>query len=121
MTELQPTSRLRVPRTLRALAVVCVAAAYLLSGLLHNLCDVDFTRMGGDAQIVSVAHDGAQHHDGGALAGHHCHGCFSVSVPAAPVPAPLEITSNDVALGYAATTLLGRAHGLDPPPPKTLT
>lgn len=100
---------------------MCVATAYLLSGVLHNLCDLDFARVGGDAQIVSVAHDGAQHDDGGALAGHHCHSCFSVSIPAAPVPAPVAMTSNEIMLGHAATALLGRDRGLDPPPPKTLT
>ncbi len=98
-----------------------MAAAYLLSGLLHNACDFDFARIGGHVQIASAAYDGEQHDDGGALAGHHCHSCFSVSVPAAPVPAPIAMTSNDILLGHAASALLGRDRGLDPPPPKTLT
>ncbi|KPF89983.1 hypothetical protein IP86_26745 [Rhodopseudomonas sp. AAP120] len=117
----QPTSHFRLLRRFRALAVVCMAAAYLLSGLLHNSCDLDFARTGGDVQIASIAHDGASHDDGGALAGHHCHSCFSVSVPASPAPAPVATTLAATLLSHATAALIDRAHGLDPPPPKTLT
>ncbi|MCP9628359.1 hypothetical protein NML43_14790 [Rhodopseudomonas palustris] len=117
----QPTFHFSFLRRFRALAVVCVAAAYLLSGLLHNACDLDFARTGGDTQIASVAHDGASHDDGGTLAGHHCHGCFSVSVPASPVPSPVATTLAATLLSHATAALIDRTYGLDPPPPKTLT
>ncbi|WP_420131188.1 hypothetical protein [Rhodopseudomonas sp.] len=121
MTDLQPTVPSRFARTFRALVVVLVATAYLLSGLLHNACDLDFARSGGDVQIASVSHDGASHDDGGALAGHHCHSCFSVSVPASPVPAPVATTLSATLLSHATAVLIDRDYGLDPPPPKTLT
>ncbi|MCG6206974.1 hypothetical protein LPW26_20210 [Rhodopseudomonas sp. HC1] len=100
-----------------------MAATYLLSGLIHGGCDFDFATMGGGSQVamMSASADGGQHSDGDTLAGHHCHSCFSVSVPASPVPVLVATTLNATLLGHATATLIDRAYGLDPPPPKPLT
>ena len=108
--------RLRKPR---GLMTVFVLALYLLTGAIHEFCGFDATKSAGTT-IVSMAGSDNEHSEHGAAADHHCHGCFSVSMPA-PVVAAASIelvrrliVLHDVKLGDRAT-------GLDPPPPKFLT
>lgn len=99
---------------------VLVLMLYLVAGALHTFCDLDVAVAPTESIVTAVnSHDHARHSDGGMVAGHHCHGCFSVSVPAPLVigaavaaPRPL-ILSHDAVLGDTAT-------GIDPPPPKFL-
>lgn len=116
----RPPRRLH-PRNWRGLAAVFVAIMYLLAGALHGAHDIDVTSPSGGPEIASVLDDGhAGHGDHKSLAGHHCHGCFSVTVAqpeqsdaaaellAAPVPSPQPV-------------LAGVAPDTDSPPPKHLT
>lgn len=94
--------------------------AYLLSGALHEFLDMDVAAPGGRI-VVAMSSTKESNTSGKTIAGeHHCHGCFSVSVPApvlhsatiepkvAVIPPPLSGNSNLV-------------RGLDTPPPKLLT
>ncbi|MGV7217969.1 hypothetical protein [Bradyrhizobium sp. UFLA05-112] len=67
-------------RDLRGLLAVLVATIYLLSGLLHGAHDLDVTNPTGKAEIALALDGAAGHTDHKAFAGHHCHGCFSVTV-----------------------------------------
>jgi len=68
-------------RALRRIAALCVLLAYLLAGALHGACDLDVAHpSAGQPEIASLL-DHADHSDPRGIAGHHCHGCFSVAVP----------------------------------------
>lgn len=67
-------------RNWRGLLAVLVAGAYLLSGALHGLHDLDVTNPSGGSEIAATLDHGASHGDHKALASHHCHGCFSAAV-----------------------------------------
>nr|WP_246820291.1 hypothetical protein [Bradyrhizobium iriomotense] len=94
---------------------------YLLSGALHGAHDIDVTSPSGGSEIASILDDGpAGHGDHKALAGHHCHGCFSVAV--------LQPVLSDAATDVMAPpvqqrqkALAGIAPDTDSPPPKHLT
>ena len=74
------------PRNWRGLLAVLIAAVYLLAGALHGLHDIDVTTPTGGSEIAAVL-DSSGHTDHKALGGHHCHGCFSVTV-AQPMSRP---------------------------------
>jgi hypothetical protein len=103
----------------RGLTTVFVLALYLLTGALHEFCGFDVTKSA-STTLVSMAGSDNGHSEHGAAADHHCHGCFSVSMPAPVVAAasvePVRrlIVLHDVKLGDRAT-------GIDPPLPKFLT
>ncbi|MDN3273072.1 hypothetical protein QWJ07_02380 [Frankia sp. RB7] len=100
---------------------VLVAVMYLLSGALHSAHDIDVTSPAGGPEIASMLDDGAAGHgDHKALAGHHCHGCFSVAVMQ---PAQSETAADIVAapVTQRAHALAGIAPDTDSPPPKHLT
>ncbi|WP_027550591.1 hypothetical protein [Bradyrhizobium sp. Cp5.3] len=108
-------------RTLRGLLAVFVATMYLLAGVLHGAHDIDVTSPSGGSEIASSLDDGhAGHGDHKALAGHHCHGCFSVAVvqPAQP-DTVVELPAAPPRPRQAA--LAGIAPDTDSPPPKHLT
>ena len=103
----------------RGLMTVFVLVLYLLTGTLHQFCGFDVTNSA-STTIVSALGSDDGHSESAAAADHHCHGCFSVSVPAPVVvaasigPVRRLIVLRDVKLGDRAT-------GIDPPPPKFLT
>ena len=74
------TRRPKFLRPPRKIAAVFVMAMYLLAGALHTLCDLDVTNAS-DNTAISINKDVGQS-EKGVVAEHHCHGCFSVSVPA---------------------------------------
>ena len=90
---------------------------YVLAGALHGLCDLDVTNPAGKVAI-SLADKSTGHSEKGAP-GHHCHGCFSVSVPA-PVTAAIGIEPAREAVVAHVVLLRGLPSGIDPPPPKSL-
>lgn len=103
----------------RGLFALLVATVYLLSGTLHGLHDLDVTNPSGHSEIASVLDTSAGHADHKALAGHHCHGCFSVTVAQ---QAQSKTSIALVSAGRASRAgVLGRRarHGL--PAPKRLT
>ena len=113
--------RLSYTRNWRGLVAVFVAVMYLLSGALHGAHDIDVTSPSGGPEIASMLEDGAAGHgDHKALAGHHCHGCFSVAVaPQMHADAAADVIAAPVPQRQPA--LAGIAPDTDSPPPKHLT
>lgn len=113
------TSTNRLAPSLRGVLVLFVIAGYLLSGILHVVHDLDLAKAAAQYEVgaVSASSDASKHTESGAAAGHHCHGCFSVSVPWPPVAEVAAVLPQDV-LGHPEAFLVGTVRGLDPPPPK---
>jgi hypothetical protein len=100
---------------------VLVAVMYLLSGVLHVAHDVDVTSPAGGPEIASMLDDGAAaDSDHKAVAGHHCHGCFSVAV-VQPLQSELATDIVAASVPQLAPALVGIAPDTDSPPPKSLT
>lgn len=106
-------------RSLRGAMTIFVLAMYLVAGVLHGVCDLDVTNSSSKF-VVSLAEKGAGHSDKGSLADHHCHGCFSVSVPA-PVIAAVAVMPTVKVVPTLQVERRGLPPGIDPPPPKALT
>jgi len=113
--------RLSCTRNWRGLVAVFVAVMYLLSGALHGAHDIDVTSPSGGSEIASILDDAAAGHgDHKALAGHHCHGCFSVAVaPQMHADAAADVIAAPVSQRQPA--LAGIAPDTTSPPPKYLT
>ncbi|WGD56632.1 hypothetical protein QA641_21700 [Bradyrhizobium sp. CB1650] len=113
--------RLCHPRDWRGLLAVLIAITYLLAGALHGAHDIDVTSPSGGPEIASILDDGfAGHGDHKALAGHHCHGCFSVAVVQPAQPDAVAELPGEPPLPLQAA-LAGIAPDTDSPPPKHLT
>ncbi len=107
-------------RNWRGLVAVLVATMYLLSGVLHGAHDIDVTSPSDGSEIASILDDGsAGHGDHKVLAGHHCHGCFSVAV-AQPLQASIGTELVDATPVPHHPMLSGIAPDTDSPPPKHL-
>jgi hypothetical protein len=104
----------------RKALVMVVLASYLFAGAMHGLFELDVTNANG-ATIVSLVDQEPGHSDKGIVADHHCHGCFTVSMPAPLVGTVLtaEISSRSAVAHDVERRSLPR--GIDPPPPKSLT
>lgn len=108
-------------RNWRGLLAVLVAGLYLLSGVLHGAHDIDVTSPSGGSEIASILDDGsASHGDHKALAGHHCHGCFSVTM-AQPAPSAVSFVLASTSHPQPEPCLVGIVPDTDSPPPKHLT
>jgi hypothetical protein len=111
------TSRFRISR---GIAVVCVMLAYLLTGALH-VCHLDVAAPASNTTIVSMpVSPDSQPSDHALAADHHCHGCFSIAVPA---PAVLAIRAEPAKSRPSPlrTHVAGLTPNIDTPPPKHLT
>ncbi|MEW6146725.1 MAG: hypothetical protein AB1745_01950 [Pseudomonadota bacterium] len=94
-------------------------AAYLFSGALHGLYDIDVTNpIGQPAVILAPVDKGSDQSEKGGFVGHHCHGCFSVSLPAPLQSASVAVEPTIAKLPRQTTYQTGLAPGVDPPPPK---
>jgi hypothetical protein len=103
------------------MAAAFLILSYVLTGALHGFCGLDVTAPSGSSQVTEVAANSVQVPDHGMVVDHHCHGCFSVSVPAPP-KSSLRAIEPKVAVRYLAPAPLADVvRGLDPPPPKSLT
>ena len=112
----QPSGSCR-PRNWRGLLSVLIAIVYLFAGALHGLHEIDVTTPGGGSEISAVLDGSADHNDHKAIGGHHCHGCFSLTVTQPP------LSTASVALVSAtspqrASRLAGIIPDTDSPPPK---
>jgi len=108
-------------RNWRGHLAVLVATMYLLSGVLHGAHDIDVTSPAGGSEIASILDNGVDGHgDHKALAGHHCHGCFSIAVVQ---PLQSEVAADIAAapVPQRAPALSGIAPDTDSRPPKPLT
>ncbi|WP_407175161.1 hypothetical protein [Bradyrhizobium sp. STM 3562] len=91
---------------------------YLLAGALHGVCGLDVTNPSGGMVVSDIA-KGEEHRDKGVAAEHHCHGCFSVSVPS-PVQAWMNLAPRSAPILQRTMRLSGLVPGIDTPPPKHL-
>ena len=93
---------------------------YLLGGSLHGLCDLDVTKpVSSMEKSVAVAKDVGSSSQG-VVADHHCHGCFSVSIPTPSlVSASIDLAVSIVPAKQWFGT--GSTLAIDTPPPKFLT
>jgi hypothetical protein len=91
---------------------------YVLAGALHGFHDIDVANPFGKS-FISISADGSQSEKGIAPE-HHCHGCFSVSIPA-PATAAADIMPAMKLTVLGDVQRRGLPPGLDPPPPKFLT
>ena len=112
----QPSRTCR-PRNWRGLLSVLIAVVYLLASALHGSHDIDVTTPGGGSEIAAVLDGSPGHSDHKAIGGHHCHGCFSLTVTQPP------LSTASVALVSAtspqrASRLAGIIPDTDSPPPK---
>ncbi|MCP3408940.1 hypothetical protein [Bradyrhizobium sp. CCGB01] len=109
---------LRRLRHWRGLLAVLVAVTYLFAGAAHGLCDIDVTSPSGGSEIAAIVDDGsAGHGDHKALAGHHCHGCFSVAI-AQPQHSAAAVGVIAAPVRQRQPTLVGIAPDTTSPPPK---
>lgn len=110
---------LAIPRRMRGALALFVLTMYLVGGVLHGLCDLDINNASGKT-VISLIDKGVGHSEKGVVADHHCHGCFSVSVPA-PAVGAAEVIPTVKIVTFFDTDRRGVPPGLDPPPPKFLT
>jgi hypothetical protein len=108
----------------RKVATLLVLIAYLCVGALHGLHDLEGTAPSGATGLslvqVSLVQDGSSHAPAGIVADHHCHGCFSVSVPAPTAFAAISEMPAEVPSHHDANRR-SFSDGIDLPPPKSLT
>ncbi|WP_298876392.1 hypothetical protein [uncultured Bradyrhizobium sp.] len=90
---------------------------YLLAGVLHGAHDIDVTSPSGGSGIASFLDHGG-HSDHKALAGHHCHGCFSVAV-VQPQQSDAIADLMAAPVQQRVSALIGIASDTDSPPPKS--
>lgn len=110
---------LTLSRSSRGIVAALVLVAYLVSGVLHGLYDVDVTNTSGQT-IVSLLKDKTGQTEKGIAVEHHCHGCFSVSMPGPIGPVVFLKPARKVVLANSAELRVTHS-GIDPPPPKFLT
>lgn len=96
-----------------------VVGMYLVAGVLHGVCDLDVTNPSSNI-LISMDGKSTGHSETGSVAGHHCHGCFSVSVPFPAVAAVVMMPAAEV-VPLVEVARRGLPPGIDPPPPKHLT
>lgn len=108
-------------RSPRGLFAVLLTLVYLVAGGMHSFCDIDVTGAHPSGAVVTATvtadSDASGKH---AIADHHCHGCFSISLTAPPVISRVAgLTSQPIVqpVSYQSDT----TPGLDTPPPKILT
>jgi hypothetical protein len=107
------------PRNWRGLLSVLIAVVYLLAGALHGLHDIDVTTPGGGSEIAAVIDGSTDHSDHQAIGGHHCHGCFSVTL-AQPAPPAASIALVSASRLQRLSRLAGIVPDTDSPPPKQI-
>lgn len=118
MTSSHRNRRMRLLRRPGRMLVALVMTLHILAGALHGLYDLDVASPSGTT-IASTNKDGSQS-EKGVVADHHCHGCFSVSMPA-PVTAAADLLPARGVVILPEVQRRGLAPGIDPPPPKFLT
>lgn len=110
-------SRFCLPRNWRGLLAVLIAVVHLLAGALHGLHDIDVTTPAGGSEIAALLDGSTGHGDDKAIGGHHCHGCFLVTV-AQPAPSAVSIARVSASRPQCAPRLAGIVPDTDSPPPK---
>ncbi|WP_244396064.1 hypothetical protein [Afipia carboxidovorans] len=110
---------LTLSRSSRGIVAALVLIAYIVSGVLHGVYDVDVTNPSGQ-MVISLVKGKTGQPDQGVIVEHHCHGCFSVSVPT-PVGPIVVLKPARKMVATRSAELHVVDSGIDPPPPKFLT
>jgi hypothetical protein len=108
-----------LPRSLRGAMAMFVLGMYLIGGVLHGVCDLDVTNSSGKA-VISLLDKSTGHPENGGTAEHHCHGCFSVSVPAPVTVSAVDVMPTVKVVPALQVARRGLPPGIDLPPPKFL-
>jgi hypothetical protein len=111
------TSRLR---TTRGMVVVVLVLSYIFGVLLHHDVDVNTFNSSQPAVALASTDKGDGPSSDAAVADHHCHGCFSVSI-SEPSQLSVNVKPGILPLDYAKVGPPDRVPELDTPPPKFLT
>jgi hypothetical protein len=120
VTAIRRPFRLFRLRNRRGLLAACLAIAYLLSGVLHTCQCLDVTNPFGQLEIAAASGPDSGDTDSKAVAGHHCHGCFSVAFVQLFQPDTMsELVT--AATPPSLPVLAGVTPDTDSPPPKRLT
>ena len=114
----QPSGSRR-SRPWRGLLSVLIAAVYLLASVLHGAHDIDVATPGGGSEIAAMLDGATGHGDDKAIGGHHCHGCFSLTV-AQPAPSTVAIERVSAPSPQQAPRLAGIVPDTDSPPPRPI-
>jgi hypothetical protein len=77
-------------RTLRGILAACAVALYVLAGALHGICGLDVANPSGTSELSSLTGKHARHADETRSGEHHCHGCFSVTMPQTSAAAVID-------------------------------
>jgi hypothetical protein len=107
--------RLRRPR---GILTVLLTVVYMVVGALHGVCDLDVTNRSGKSVVTMSAGTDTDASGKAMAAEHHCHGCFSVSMPT-PVQAASMIEPKVARLAETPSDGSDLIRGIDTPPPKT--
>lgn len=118
LTSASSASRTPRPRTWRGIVAIVVMAMYVLAGALHGFCEVDVTNSAGQDVIAMSTSENTDGPGKAAGGEHHCHGCFSVSVPT-PLHASAMIESKVAGLTQPTADGSGLVPAIDTPPPKS--
>ncbi|MFB6419590.1 MULTISPECIES: hypothetical protein [Bradyrhizobium] len=105
------------PRHWRGLLSVLIAVVYLLASALHGSHDIDVTTPGGSSEIAAVLEGSPADTDHKAVGGHHCHGCFSLTVTQ-PAPSGASVALVSATRSQHTPRLAGIVPDTDSPPPK---
>jgi hypothetical protein len=108
-----------LPRALRRAMAMFVIGMYLVAGVLHGAGDLDITSPSSKI-LMSLDSKSTGHSEKGSVADHHCHGCFSVSVPVPAVAGVAMMPAVEV-VPLVEVARHGLTPGIDLPPPKHLT
>ena len=92
---------------------------YLLSGALHGLYDLDVANPTGAPEMASVLGTKG-HSEPKGTAEHHCHGCFSVTIPQPAILVQIAELTGSIA-DSRPQSISGIVPDPDSPPPKSLT
>jgi len=98
---------------------VFLIVAYLLSGALHEFLGMDVTSPGGKTVVTMSMTKSADASGKGMATEHHCHGCFSASLPS-PILVSVVIESRAVTMPSPVSHNSDLSPGIDTPPPKVL-
>ncbi len=106
-------------RTVCELIAVRVLFAYLMSGALHCICDLDVTNRSRKSEIASLMDNKAGDSEQKGLVEHHCHGCFSVAM-AQPIQPAVILEISGAPKWTLSAAIVGMDPGTEAPPPKHL-
>lgn len=91
---------------------------YVMAGALHGICDLDVANNSGSSIVASIKKNINQP-EKGLIAEHHCHGCFSIVVPA-PIVTAVVVEPTFKVIVATNTARRELSLSIEPPPPKIL-